>query len=138
MKPERTRTVPEFPSTSSSAPSGIRSVASGTPTTHGIPSSRDTIIEWLIAAPTSTTTAAAETNTDGAPPGLTLEALASPAANSGLTPFVSGAHGELYLMDHSAYLYLIDPQGRFVLPLSHQATLPEIIETLRAQLTAGA
>src|SRR5438270_2358445 len=44
------------------APSGIFLVASVTDTTHGMPSSRETITAWVIWAPTSTTTAAAGTN----------------------------------------------------------------------------
>ena len=41
--------------------------------------------------------ATAETEADGALPALTLEALASPAADASLTPFLSSASGELYL-----------------------------------------
>src|SRR5438477_8172913 len=44
------------------APSVIFLVASVTETTQGIPSSRDTMTAWVIWAPTSTTTAAAGTN----------------------------------------------------------------------------
>src|SRR5256885_16947921 len=55
-------TVPAAPSTVIIAPSGIFLVASVTDTTHGMPSSRDTITAWVIWAPTSTTTAAAGTN----------------------------------------------------------------------------
>src|SRR3954465_2954545 len=55
-------TVPAAPSTVMVAPSGIFLVAPVTETTHGIPSSRDTITAWVIWAPTSTTTAAAGTN----------------------------------------------------------------------------
>src|SRR3954468_7533975 len=54
-------TVPAAPSTVMVAPSVIFLVASPTETTHGIPSSRDTITAWVIWAPTSTTTAAAGT-----------------------------------------------------------------------------
>ena len=55
-------TVPASPFTSTRAPSGIVRVAPVTETTHGTPSSRLTITAWLIWAPTSTTTAAAGTN----------------------------------------------------------------------------
>src|SRR3954470_6720343 len=55
-------TVPAAPSTVMVAPSVIFLVAPVTETTHGIPSSRDTITAWVIWAPTSTTTAAAGTN----------------------------------------------------------------------------
>src|SRR5205814_2686759 len=57
-----TVTVPVVPSTVMVAPSAILRVASVTETTHGIPSSRETITAWVICAPTSTTTAAAGTN----------------------------------------------------------------------------
>ena len=40
----------------------MMSVPSATETTHGMPSSRDTIMAWLPIAPTLTTTAAAGTN----------------------------------------------------------------------------
>src|SRR3954454_17829034 len=52
-------TVPAEPSTSIMSPSVMRSVAPVTLTAQGIPSSRDTMIAWLINAPTLTTTAAA-------------------------------------------------------------------------------
>ena len=48
------RTVPAVPSTVTSAPSGMRRVASWTEATHGMPSSLDTIMAWLPMAPTST------------------------------------------------------------------------------------
>src|SRR5262249_61412630 len=54
-----TVTVPAVPSTSSIAPSAIRSVAPATATTQGMPSSRETITAWLMSAPTLTTTAPA-------------------------------------------------------------------------------
>src|SRR5205814_7410843 len=57
-----TVTVPLVPSTVTVAPSGMRRVPSVTETTHGIPSSRDTMTAWLICAPTSTTTAPAGPN----------------------------------------------------------------------------
>ena len=44
------------------APFGMRCVASVTDTAHGMPSSRLTMMAWLSAAPTSTTTPAAGTN----------------------------------------------------------------------------
>src|SRR3954462_10026417 len=55
-------TVPAEPSTSIMSPSAMRSVAPATLTAQGIPSSRDTMIAWLISAPTLTTTAAAGKN----------------------------------------------------------------------------
>jgi hypothetical protein len=55
-------TVPFVPSTVMVAPSGMERVAPVTETTQGMPSSRLTITAWVIWAPTSTTTAAAGTN----------------------------------------------------------------------------
>ena len=49
-------TVPASPSTSMIAPSGMRSVASVTDTTHGMPSSRLTMMAWLSARADVTTT----------------------------------------------------------------------------------
>lgn len=59
---DSTVTVPLSPSTRTIAPSGIRAVAPVAATTHGRPSSRDTITAWLIWPPTSTTTASTGTN----------------------------------------------------------------------------
>ena len=42
-----------------------------------------------------------------------------------------------YVMDHSAFIYLVDPEGRFVQPFSHQGSVDEIVAALRAQLAAG-
>ena len=59
---QQTVTVPAVPSTSTVIPVVSRSVAPSTATTHGMPSSLDTITAWLISAPTFTTTAAAGRN----------------------------------------------------------------------------
>jgi protein SCO1/2 len=42
-----------------------------------------------------------------------------------------------YVMDHSAFIYLVDPQGRFVQPFSHQANVDETVAVLREYLEAG-
>lgn len=42
-----------------------------------------------------------------------------------------------YVMDHSAFIYLVDPQGRFVQPFSHQGSVDEIVAALRAHLEAN-
>ena len=55
-------TVPAAPSMVSSAPSGIRRLASATEPTQGMPSSRDTMLAWLPMAPMSVTTAPAARN----------------------------------------------------------------------------
>src|SRR6476661_220952 len=57
-----TVTTPVVPSTSMSAPFGMRLVASVAETMHGIPISRLTIAACENGAPTSTTTAEAATN----------------------------------------------------------------------------
>src|SRR4029079_16217483 len=59
---DRIVTTPELPSAQTLAPSGMLRVAPVAETTHGMPSSRLTMMAWLRAAPTSTTTAAAGTN----------------------------------------------------------------------------
>lgn len=57
-----TVTVPEVPSTVTTVPLTSCWLAPVQDTTQGMPSSRLTIAAWLITAPTSVTTAAAETN----------------------------------------------------------------------------
>jgi protein SCO1/2 len=42
-----------------------------------------------------------------------------------------------YVMDHSAFIYLVDPQGRFVQPFSHQGSVEEILAALREHLEAN-
>lgn len=71
---ETTVTVPVPPSTRTTAPSGMREVASVAATTQGRPSSRETMTAWLICPPTSTTTASTGTNSgvhDGSVSGAT-------------------------------------------------------------------
>ncbi len=46
--------------------------------------------------------------------------------------------GDDYLMDHSAYLYLMDPEGRFVRVFSHTDPPERIVEALRKVLGAAA
>ena len=78
-------TVPVPPSTSTSAPSGMRLVASTTLTAQGMPSSRLTITAWLFMAPTSTITPAAGTNRgvqDGSVFGATRMSPGSSASGS--------------------------------------------------------
>src|SRR5436305_7160260 len=70
------------PSTVTMAPSGIFRVASVTDTTHGMPSSRDTITAWVIWAPTSTTTAAAGTNSGVQAGSVTGAISTSPGSNA--------------------------------------------------------
>jgi hypothetical protein len=79
-------TVPVDPSTLTSAPSGIRLVASVTLTTHGMPSSRLTMIAWLTTAPTLTTTATAGTN-NGVHAGSVIGAIStSPGSSANGSP----------------------------------------------------
>ena len=42
-----------------------------------------------------------------------------------------------YVMDHSAFIYLVDPDGRFVKPFSHQGSVDEIAAALRGFLGAS-
>ncbi len=43
---------------------------------------------------------------------------------------------EAYIVDHSGYLYLFDPNGRFVRPFAHGTPPGEIVETIKG-LMAG-
>src|SRR5437763_13109593 len=75
-----TVTVPLVPSTSTTAPLGIRVVQSPAETTQGMPSSRLTMAAWENGEPTWTTTAAAATNSgvhDGSVIGATSTSPAS-------------------------------------------------------------
>jgi hypothetical protein len=79
-------TVPAAPSTVMVVQVAMVSEALMHDITHGIPSSRLTIAAWLITAPTSTTTAAAETNSgvhDGSVRGATG---ISPGSRSSASP----------------------------------------------------
>ncbi len=78
--------MPVLPSTSISEPSGIRREASAAETTHGIPSSRLTMIACESGAPTSTTTADAGT-TNGVHDGSVMGATStSPGPRSPGSP----------------------------------------------------
>jgi cytochrome oxidase Cu insertion factor (SCO1/SenC/PrrC family) len=42
--------------------------------------------------------------------------------------------GDTYLMDHSAFIYLMGPDGRFLKALSHREPAAEIVKTIRSYL----
>ena len=69
----------------------------------------------------------------------TPEEIAATAANFRVfyAKVDAGDGSDDYLMDHSAFLYLVDPEGKFDAPLTHQSTIPEIVEALQRRLSAG-
>jgi protein SCO1/2 len=66
--------------------------------------------------------------------GLTgsAEEIAQTAANYRV--YYARVEQEGYVMDHSAFIYLVDTQGRFVQPFSHQANVNETVAVLREYL----